>query len=317
MIHTVNGLIKKEDLGLCFSHEHIVWDEKYATLMYFDRNYDEVYTNDLFNKILPLLKNLYRLGCRAIVEASPPIGGQNLKLMQKLTLASGIHIIPNTGMMFTSKVYEVHPNFSINELVERWVRDYREGLDQIDGITIKPGQIKVLLGDEGGPGFFSMIDQKILRASIRASKITKLPIHCHIMEAKTAAIAFKVLEEEEANYNRFLWAHIGHDEVPDLEVIDYAIKKEMWLGLDQIRPGNYEKYFKLLQELMSRNYSHKILLSQDYEFLEEVNLDGDKHLCSSLITDFIPYCVKRGISASIILDILTINPASFFDVENN
>lgn len=41
---------------------------------------------------------MHALGCETIVEASPPLGGQNLMLMQKLSKASGVNIIVNTGL---------------------------------------------------------------------------------------------------------------------------------------------------------------------------------------------------------------------------
>ncbi|ERJ13220.1 phosphotriesterase family protein [Haloplasma contractile] len=314
MIYTVNGVIEKEELGLCLSHEHLAWDSRYATFNYFYKTYDQHYTEAAFQKILPLFNRLYELGCRAIVEASPPRGGQNLLLMKKLSDATGIHMIASTGLPFTRSVYEVHKTFNPDELVSLWVRDFKEGLDIIGDVVIKPNQIKVLLGDDCGPGVLEPTDEKILRAAIRASKQTGLPVHCHLLEAETAQVAFKIIEDEHANYDRFLWAHIAHEDEPNLEVIHYAMKKGIWLGLDQIRPENYKRYFMVLNELIQNNYTHKILLSQDYDFLEEINEKGLMNPCTSILTDFMSYCEQRGVSKTVINKILTKNPANFFNL---
>lgn len=69
-------------------------------------------------------------------------------LMQKLSKESGIKIIANTGLPFPKEVYEIHKAFDENELAEQWIKDYKNGLDTINGVVIKPGQIKILLGQD-------------------------------------------------------------------------------------------------------------------------------------------------------------------------
>ncbi len=91
MIYTVTGVISKQELGVTLSHEHIMCDDKDIEQMYFDKRYDGERTKLLYNKLLPVMQDLYAAGCRAVVEATPPDEGRNLLLMHELSKASGVN----------------------------------------------------------------------------------------------------------------------------------------------------------------------------------------------------------------------------------
>lgn len=310
MIYTVTGPIEKHELGVTLSHEHLAWDYIDSWILYFNKIYDEEKTEYLYNKLLPVFEKLYQLGCRTISEVSPPRGGQNLMLMQRISEKSGIKIIPNTGLPFKRYVYEIHKKFDERELAERWIQDFRNGLDTINDVVIRPGQIKLLLGDEG-EGSLTKIDVKILKAAIIASKATGMPIHCHIFEAQKVEEAIDLLEQENFDCSKFLWAHV--EEEGNFKVIERAFSKGIWLGFDQIRPENYSKSCAMIKEALKRGYKDRIILSQDYDFYEEVSKSENNLSYASFFTDFMEYCKENGPSPDIIMDIITKNPSEFFD----
>lgn len=308
MIYTVNGPIKKGELGVTLSHEHLAWDSSDVERLYFEKKYDEEKVEHWYNQLLPVFNKLYKLGCRTIFEASPPRGGQNLRLMQKLSQASGIKLIANTGLALTKYVHEIHKEAYEKELAQRWVDDFEKGLDTINRIVIRPSHIKIFLSN----GKLPTVEKKILKAAVMASKATDLPIHCHIIEAKIANEAIDLLEKESFDFSKFLWAHAGYE--ANFEVLEKAIFKGMWLGFDMIKWGNHEKYCSLIKEAIKRGYKDRIILSQDYDFYEEVLRSRDHHPCASIFTDFIPYCEENGLSQEVIKQFLTENPANFFDI---
>lgn len=311
MINTVTGPIKKEELEVTLSHEHLAWDYRAPWLLYHYKIYNDEDIKKLFNKLLPVFTSLYHSGCRTIAEASPPRGGQNLKLMKMLSIESGIQIIPNTGMPFKRYVYEIHKSFNEEELAQRWIKDFEDGLDRLDSVVIRPGQIKLLLGDDEDV-YLSKIDKKILKAAVIASKATGMPVHCHLMRSNSFLEAIDVLEEENFNLSKFLWAHAGNE--ANMDVIDLAYSKGIWLGFDQIRREDYSKYYSLIKKAIQRGYTDKILLSQDYDFYEEATEAGGTESCVSFFTDFLPFCEERGLSSDVILGILKRNTANFFDI---
>jgi len=310
MIYTVKGPIQKEQLGLTLSHEHFKWEcnEEYANQMYFDKKYNEEDIKTSHEMILPVLNELHQLSCRAVVETSPPIGGQNVKLLNKLSVDSGIHIIPCTGHNVPPHIHTMFRDAFVSQVSKKWISDFEEGLDTVDGTVVRPGYIKLLLKE----GDFTDHDQDLLRAAVITSKKTGIPIHCHIMEYKMLYEVVELLEKDEFDLNKFLWAHAdqdGHE-----ETIQYAYNKGMWIGFDMIQVGTYEKKLKYLKQAIKDGHQDRILLSQDYEMYAELVKNGEKHNCTSFFKEFIPYCEERGINKDIIISMMTNNPAEFYDV---
>ena len=310
MIYTVKGPIKKEELGRTMSHEHFKWEveESHCDDMYYKRSYNEERTQDLYDKILPVVNHLKGVGCEAIVETSPPIGGQNLKLLYQLSAETGIHIIPCTGWNTTKYVADIFIDSYVEAMSKRWIEDFEKGLDTIDGTLIKPGYIKLLL--DRGP--LNHRDQKMLEAAIIASKSTGIGIHCHILEAEHVKPVIDLLKERDYPMNRFLWAHA--DEESCRETIEMVAKTGAYIGFDNIHPKDYEQRFELLKWAIDAGYEDQLLLSEDYEFYVAAE-DDDIEKCGQLLATFIPQCISQGISSSVLEKILTMNPAEFYDVE--
>ncbi|MDF2888678.1 MAG: phosphotriesterase [Lacrimispora sp.] len=311
MIYTARGAIHKGELGVTLGHEHIKWetDEFWANSMYFDKKYQVENIETDMKHIIPIMLDIKARGGKSIVETSPPIGGQNVRLLKVLSEQTDMHIIPCTGWNMTKQLYEVFPDHFEEQLANRWIKDFKEGLGCIDGIVIRPGHIKLLL-DKGA---LSSVDKAMLIAAVRASKETSLPIHCHILEAEMVHEVIQVLNGVNADYNKFLWAHADRD--ANRETVELAAKKGMWIGIDNIRKGTSAQKFELLSYIISLNYGHKVLLSQDYDFYSEGKESMDHHPCTSIFDEFIPYCVANGMNRQEIIRIMTENPANFYDVD--
>lgn len=311
MVYTVNGPIDKEQLGITLEHEHFKWEtnEEYANEMYFEKKYDDEDIKTSHEMILPVLKELYQLSCRAVVETSPPMGGQNVKLLKKLSMDSGIHIIPCTGHNVPSYMHDMFKDNFVSQVSRKWISDFEVGLDTIEGTIIRPGYIKLLLRK----GKLCSHDQDLLKAAVIANKKTGLPIHCHILEYDMVYDVIELLEKVNADFSKFLWAHAdseGHD-----ETIKFAYDKGMWIGFDMIQVGTYDKKLKYIKQAIRNGQQNRILLSQDYEMHAEVVKNGKDHKCTSFFKEFIPYCEERGLSKNVILDIMTNNPAEFYDIK--
>lgn len=309
LIYTVNGPITKDKMQATLCHEHFKCetDENYANQLYFDKKYDEAKIDEAFRVLLPVLQKLYASGCRSVVEASPPILGQNIKLLRKLSIASNINIIPCTGYNLSKYVHRIHSEKYSEQLSARWIKDFESGLDTIDGIMVKPGHIKLLLDK----GKLSHVDREILRAAVMVNKKIGIPIHCHILEAAMAQEVMDLLETEAANFGKFLWSHILHDK--NAVVIKRALKLGIWLGLDMIKRSAYEENLNFIKEAITGGFENRILLSQDYDFYDESISHGENQPCASLFTDFIPYCISKGISADVLERVISKNPAEFYD----
>lgn len=309
MIYTVTGPVDRTSMGMMMAHEHFKWesDEYFASSMYFNKQYDELYNQKIAEKILPILKALKASGCDAVVEASPPIGGQNLKLLYELSKASKIKIIPCTGANIPKYTYSIFNEEFEACLANRWIKDFEEGLDTIEGVKIKPGYIKLLF-DRGN---ISEVDEAMLRAAALASKATGLPIHCHVLEAGQMQQVMLILREMKVPPHKFVWAHA--DKESNLKTILAVAQSGYWVGFDIIREGTYADRLNLLQHAFTHNYNHQVLLSQDYDMGEESDKgNGIKRYCA-LFKEFVPYCLQHGLTSTQLESLLVENPSRFYD----
>ncbi len=331
MIYTARGPIHKTELGVTLGHEHFKWetDEFHANSMYFDKKYREEEIELDAKMILPIMLDIKARGGKSVVETSPPIGGQNVRLLKVLSDRADMHIIPCTGWNITKQLYDVFPLHFEDQMASRWIQDFKEGLDTVDGVVIRPGFIKLLL-DKGGlsKSDLSKVDRAMLVAAVKASNETGMPIHCHILEAEMVYTIMDLLESEKMDYNKFLWAHA--DEESHLETIKRAAEKGMWLGIDNVRKGTSPERFELLKNVIALGYGNKVLLSQDYEFFTEAKREAKRaeenraeekqafegHPCTVIFDEFIPYCAENGLDKQEIIRIMCENPAKFYDIES-
>ncbi len=311
MIHTVRGPVDPSKLGPTLSHEHFKWefDDDFAQGMYFSKRYNDTHNDKVFEKLQPVLKDLVNSGCGAIAEASPPMGGQNLKLLKALSDTTDMHIIPCTGWNVFKHTYDIFPLEFASQLAKRWISDFENGLDTIGGITIRPGYIKILLDK----GMLSPVDRAMLLAGVETSRRTGLPIHCHILEADRVYTVIELLKEQNMDMSKFLWSHADNE--GDMEAIKTAYLEGIWIGFDMIKKETHAEKFELLKTMVDLGYTDRLLLSQDYDFYEEVVAHGDKHPCSSLFDTFVPYCCSRGLDQRLIESILCGNPSKYYNVE--
>ncbi|HEX3021052.1 MAG TPA: hypothetical protein VHP81_01490 [Lachnospiraceae bacterium] len=311
MIYTARGPIHKSELGITLGHLHIKWDgdEYNSSSMYFDKKYQEEVIKEDLECILPILLDIKAKGGQSVVEASPPIGGENVKLLKVLSERADMHIIPCTGWNMIKQLYDVFPIYYEEQMANRWIKEFKEGLDTIDGIVIRPSYIKLLFDR----GVLSKADRAMLIAAVKASKATGMPIHCHIMEAKMVYEVIQVMDAENADYNKFLWAHA--DMEGDKETIKRAAEKGIWIGMDNVRKGTSPEKFELLSYIISLGYGEKVLLSHDYDFYEEAKRLIKDHPCTVIFDEFIPYCSANGIDKQEMIRIMTENPANFYDID--
>jgi phosphotriesterase-related protein len=144
-IMTVLGPIDPKEMGLTLPHEHVLVDFVGADQVSPDR-YDP---EEAFQVALPYLEEAKRLGCRTLIECTPAYLGRDPKLLKRLSEATGLHLLTNTGF-YNAGDGKYLPDFakeaSADQLAERWVKEWKEGIEDTE---IRPGFIKI--GMDRGP----------------------------------------------------------------------------------------------------------------------------------------------------------------------
>ena len=91
-VRTVLGDIAPEEMGLTYSHEHIIIEESYPTI-----------SNPLFvlndvNKVSRELAGFYIVGGRTVVDTMPANCGRNVEKLAEVSRRSKVNIIAPTGI---------------------------------------------------------------------------------------------------------------------------------------------------------------------------------------------------------------------------
>jgi len=311
MINTVLGTIDAKDLGVTLMHEHIFWDWNGGEED--SRNkYDK---DDAVSTMVPYLRELKELGCQTFVEASTYGSGRNIEVLRECAQKTGLNIITNCGMWdggeFHGKLIPKElRSLEIDEISDLWTSEYTEG---IEGTDIRPGFIKLALGDEG---IISELQERMLRAAVRTSLRTGLVIECHIGHSTSARRAVEIIQEEGLPFNKFIWLHIDWSE--DIPTILELGKKGIWLEIDAISVMKepYEVQMRILKKLIEEDLIDRTLISQDAGCYEAGGAkDKNLRTYNNIFTKFLPLCKEEGIDDWIINKILIENPAKALNID--
>src|SRR5215831_14679766 len=184
-VRTVLGDILPSEMGLTYSHEHIVIEESFPTLA----NPDFV-LNDA-ELISQELSEFYELGGRTVIDTMPANCGRNVLKLVTVSRNSNVHIIAPTGIHLEKYYLPDHWRYhlSARELATLFIKDIIEGIDEYDyGCPIvkrtshKAGLIKLATGDES----ITSHQQKIFEAVVQAHLQTGAPILTHTNSGKHA-----------------------------------------------------------------------------------------------------------------------------------
>ena len=137
-IMTVQGKLAVGEMGKTLVHEHIVTNFEGTVTP------NQSFTDQTLaiKTIVPYLNQLKALGYNTLFECTPSYIGKNVRLLQKLSELSGIHIVTNTGYYAAvDKKYlpERVQDESVSSLAALWHNEWEEG---IAGTGIRPGFIK-------------------------------------------------------------------------------------------------------------------------------------------------------------------------------
>ncbi len=302
LINTVLGPISEDDLGVTLMHEHIVVD-----IIGADREGRSYAVEEAVEYVLPYLIEAKNKGCQTIVEATPLGLGRDLDVLVECSRKSGLNIITCTGAWDGSTVKglsvpDAVKKMSIDEITKVWTREFEEG---IDDTGIKPGYIKLALGDEGE---IFPLQEKILRAGARTSLKTGMRIQCHIWDSSSVPKAIKIIEEENLPYDRFIWVHA--DGQMDMEKILKFGKKGIWIQFDGIGTvKKFTKYPPAIKTLIEENLIPQLLFGQDSGsfWVKDDKEEWPMRPYAKFFNEFVPYCVKEGIEKELIDKVITEN----------
>ncbi|RDC61780.1 phosphotriesterase family protein [Adhaeribacter pallidiroseus] len=302
-IVSVNGVVSKGKLGITLPHEHVLVDFIGADQVSPDRyNSDEV-----FVKVLPFLRKIKQQGCQTLVECTPAYLGRDVLLLQRLSKASGLTILTNTGY-YGARQGKFLPAHAFTETAEqlatRWIVEAEQG---IDNTPIKPGFLKISV-DEGP---LSVVNQKLVQAAALTHLKTGLTIASHTGNGEAALDQLALLQQHGVAGKAFVWVHAQNEK--NTQWHQKAAKAGAWLEFDGISENNTGEYVQVLQNMKAAGLLNQVLISQDAGWYHVGEKQGGAFQdYETLFSTFIPALKKAGFTQIEIKQLLVINPEQAF-----
>jgi predicted metal-dependent phosphotriesterase family hydrolase len=296
---TVLGPIVPAQLGRTLIHEHIMVDFIGADAIRPGR-YDP---QDVFLKALPHLRQVKSAGCNTLVDCTPAYIGRDPGLLRRLSQASGLQIVTNTGLYGAAQEKYV-PKFAYAEtaqqLAARWVKEFEDG---IEPSGVRPGIIKI--GVDSGP--LSEIDAKLVKAAAITHQRTGLAIASHTGDGVAAMAQISTLKSHGVAPEGFVWVHAQNE--TDTQLHLRAADVGAWVEFDGISSATAEKHAELVLRMKQAGYLSHVLLSQDSGWYHVGEPGGGNfHPYNFLIAEFLPLLGRRGVSETEIETLMVHNP---------
>jgi len=286
-INTVLGPVSPADLGRTLMHEHVLVDIVAASRTGPGR-YDG---GELRSVVLPHLKQLSSEGCGTFVDCTPAYQGRDPELLARLSQASGLHILTNTGFYGAAGgkyIPDIAFSATAEELAARWTGEFQAG---IPPTGIRPGLIK--LGVDAGP--LSKINSKLVAAAALTHLRTGLVIASHTGDGVAAMAQLSLLKSQGVSPAAFIWVHAQDEK--DRSFHRKAAGAGAWIEFDGIASDTVDQNIGLIQEAKRAGYLQRVLISQDaVGFHVGQELGGYSPGYTFLFSDFLPQLRKSGVT---------------------
>lgn len=304
-VMTVRGPVEADTLGTTLPHEHVLVDfAPVAELEPGRYNRDEA-----FEVVLPYLEQLKALGCQSLAECTPAYLGRDVRLLRRLSEASGLHLLTNTGYYGARDDQHLPEHVfteSAGELAARWTREWEEG---IDGTDVRPGFMKI--GVDRGP--LSDVDRKLVRAAARAHLATGLTMAVHTGPAEGAFDELDVLAEEGVHPSAWIWVHAQAEEDGSRHV--EAARRGGWVEFDGVHPDRIERHVALVMNMKAHDLLGRVLISHDAGWYSAGEAGGgDFRPYTTLFAELLPALREAGLTEADVRQLTVRNPAEAFAI---
>jgi phosphotriesterase-related protein len=304
-VMTVTGPVAAEKLGVTLPHEHVMVDfigaDKFSPERY-DR--DEVY-----EAVLPHLTRLKQAGCQTFVDCTPAYLARDPVLLKRLSQASGLHILTNTGYYGAREgryLPKQAKEETANQLAKRWLAEWTDG---IEGSRIRPGFIKI--GVDGGR--LTDISRKLVRAAARAHLQSGLTIACHTGDGTAAMEEMDILRAEGVDPSAWIWVHAQNER--DVRLHEQAAARGGWVEFDGIDTGTIDRHVELIVHMSRRGLLSRVLVSHDAGWYSVGEPGGGKFRpYMAMFEQFLPALRQAGLADDEVRRLTVDNPAQAFTV---
>lgn len=302
-IQTVLGPIAPEELGITYSHDHVLFQPPPPLAQE-----DPDLCLDSVEAAVEELTHFKSAGGQALVEMSTVDVGRDPEKLRSISQATGVHIIAATGYnkgIFCDPLVAVKTE---DEIVTEMVRDVMEGMD---GTSIRAGVIKAA----SSKNQMTRGEEKVFRAAAQAHLRTGAPISTHTEAGTFALEQIALLRSLGVKPEHIIIGHL--DRKLDWEYHRAVAETGVYMGFDQISKEKYwpdARRIEFIKRLVESSHGHQILLSSDLarkSYWPSYGFGNGPGL-TYILWRFVPWLLEQGVAREVIDDLLIRNPARAF-----
>lgn len=335
MVMTVRGPITPDQVGACFTHEHILFD--WGLTYWTEPTTDEeraladapisLANRGVLNRNPFLIKENFwhesvhdaarevadfkASGGGTLVEVTPLGQGRDPVGLRRVSELTDVHIVASTGYYIEAG----HPAWladrSIDDLAAVLVRDITEG---IDGTDVKAG----FMGDVGTTKSVSPNEEKSLRAVARAHLQTGVPFGIHVDPSDQQGMrVVEILTDEGVKPARMVMEHMDEQPYADyqLRMADTGVfmefdtwGSEFYYGPPYMVPEPRDmQRAACVKNLIDHGHLDQLLMAQDVWLRQLMKKYGGEGY-DSFFRYGIPWLKKAGVTEEQIHVMLVDNP---------
>ncbi|MCW3116813.1 MAG: phosphotriesterase [Chitinophagaceae bacterium] len=299
-VMTVNGWMNADKMGFTLTHEHVLVDFAGADKIDPSR-YD---AEEVFRTALPKLLSVKEKGCKTFIECTPNYIGRDVKLLKRLSEASGLTILTNTGYYGAAgeKYLPAHAyTETAEQLAKRWIAEWENG---IDGSGIRPGFIKS--GVDNYP--LSAAQKKIVEATAITHLATGLTIGIHTGNGQAAMEELRIIQSKGVAPQAWIWIHAQNETNRDVHM--RAAKAGGWVSFDNINNDSVPSCLSFLKNMKDASLLDQVLLSHDSGWYHVGESQGGNYNDYNTIFDkLIPAMKENGFTEKDLQQLFFINPS--------
>lgn len=308
-VRTVLGDIVPEEMGLTYSHEHIIIDESFPTLG------NPLFLLNEVDKVSEELTNFRKAGGKTMVDTMPADCGRNVLKLAEVSRRSNVHIIAATGIHLEMYYLPKHwrYRYSEDQLTKLFMADVTVGIDAhdyngpfVDRTPHRAGMVKLATGDEK----ITSHQEKIFHAVVNTHRETGVPILTHTNFGKHAIDQVERFEKLGADLKHVVISHI--DRYQDIgyntELLQTGVKVEYDSAFRWKGEENWT--YKLLEELLPK-FPHQITMGMDAAKHSYWHSYGGQPGLNFLLTTFREELQRMGLEAYFD-NIFCANPAELY-----
>jgi phosphotriesterase-related protein len=311
-VRTVLGDIAPEELGVTYSHEHLVIDGGRPVML--EPEFDLADVGAMVTEVAEAVE----FGLRSVVDAMPCDAGRNAAMLAGIARRTGINVVAPTGLHHDRYYGPCHwsRRVSVEEMARLFTADITDGIDAYDysgpvvrRTPFRAGVIKVAGSEDG----LSPRDRRVFEAAAETHRRTGAPILTHCENGTGALEQVRFLGEHGVSPGHIVLSHVD-------KVVDRGYHQEL---LSTGALGEYDGSYRwkddedngtvqLIRWMTDDGFDDRIVLGMDAARRRYYHVHGGEPGLVWLLDGFSQLLADAGLDEGVRHRLFVTNPARAF-----